>query len=141
MVLPIIIGVGATAAALTAKTLFSAYRKYAFLTPEMIASLNNIKVENHWNSVDHSHPHSSHHYYIRQHFENAGFGQKMTEQEALQILGITGDNIAHVNSQMVKDRYRKLMVANHPDKNGSQYLSQKINEAKAVLDRSPLTRK
>ncbi|KAG5417401.1 MDJ2 [Candida metapsilosis] len=60
----------------------------------------------------------------------------MTEQEALLILGIEGDDILNVDKKMVRDRYRKLMVLNHPDKQGSQYLSQKINEAKDVLDKS-----
>lgn len=65
----------------------------------------------------------------------------MTEQEALLILGIEGDDILNVDKKMVRDRYRKLMVLNHPDKQGSKYISQKINEAKDVLDKSYMVNK
>ena len=60
----------------------------------------------------------------------------MTELEALLILGIEGDEIVNFNKKLLRDRYRKLMILNHPDKNGSQYMSQKINQAKYVLDNS-----
>ncbi|CAN1304620.1 Mitochondrial import inner membrane translocase subunit TIM14-1 [Linum perenne] len=33
----------------------------------------------------------------------------------------------------VKDAYKKVMKANHPDQGGSDYLSNKINEAKNVM--------
>ncbi|EGV66591.1 Mitochondrial import motor associating protein [Yamadazyma tenuis] len=140
MVLPIIVGVGATIVAFAVKTTASAYRKFNLLTPEMIGLLNNIKVQRP-TTFDVSHPHASQHDYIRRRFINEGFGAKMTENEALMVLGIEGDEIIHLNKQIIKDRYRKLMIANHPDRNGSVYLSQKINEAKAILDESPLSRK
>lgn len=133
MVLPIILGVGATIVALTARVTISTARKFQFLTPQMIASLNNIKVP----TSTSNDPQIQH---IRQTFPNEGFKSKMTEQEALQILGIQGDDILKLNKQMVKERYRKLIIVNHPDREGSQYLSQKINEAKGVLDRSVLVK-
>lgn len=140
MVLPIIAGIGVTILALTAKTTIAAYRKYLHLTPEMIASLNNITIKKS-TQIDHSHPHSSQHSFIRNHYPNSGFQQKMTEEEALKILGIEGDDIVNLDKEMLKNRYRKLIIMNHPDKHGSQFLSQKINEAKDILDRSYLFRK
>lgn len=133
MVLPILISVGITAVAVAARVTISAARKFQFLTPQMIASLNNIKVP----------PPVSRNPEIqrlRQAYANEGFKQKMTEQEALQILGIQGDDILRLDRKMVKERYRQLIMVNHPDRNGSQYMSQKINEAKAVLDRSVLVK-
>lgn len=65
----------------------------------------------------------------------------MTEQEALMIMGIEGDEIMHMDKKLLKERYRKLIVMNHPDKLGSQYLSQKINQAKDILDKSYLFKK
>lgn len=140
MVVPIIIGIGATLLAITARTTINTYRKYIHLTPEMIATLNNIKIDRP-HRIDLNHPHALIHQLIREKYTNEGFQTKMTEQEALKIMGIEGDDILHLTSDMVKQKYRKLMVVNHPDKNGSQYMSQKINEAKDILDHSYLLRK
>ncbi|CAH6723048.1 mitochondrial DnaJ homolog 2 [[Candida] jaroonii] len=139
MVLPIIAGIGVSLLALTVKTTISAYRKYLYLTPEMIASLNNITIKKS-TRIDHSHPHSTQHSFIRDRYPNTGFQPKMTEEEALKVLGIEGDDIVNLNKQFLKNRYRKLIIMNHPDKNGSQFLSQKINEAKDILERSYLFR-
>ncbi|ABN66249.2 mitochondrial chaperonin of the DnaJ family [Scheffersomyces stipitis CBS 6054] len=138
MVLPIIVGIGATVLALTAKSTIAAYRKFLFLTPQMIASLNNINlVDDQGDSrLDKSDPNFSHIRFLRSHYPNAPFSEPMTESEALLILGIEGDEIVNFNKKLLRDRYRKLMILNHPDKNGSQYMSQKINQAKYVLDNS-----
>lgn len=65
----------------------------------------------------------------------------MTENEALLVLGIEANEISKLDRNLLRQRYRKLMVMNHPDKNGSQYISQKINEAKDVLEKSYLLKK
>lgn len=135
MVLPIIIGIGVTIVAITTKSTIAAIHKFRHLTPAMIASLNNIRIDNPNSSVSKD-PHNSHHAFLRARFPAAGFKEPMTEQEALLIMGIEGDDIINMDQKLLKQRYRKLMVANHPDHHGSQYLLQKINQAKDVLDRS-----
>ncbi|CAK7896614.1 mitochondrial DnaJ homolog 2 [[Candida] anglica] len=141
MVLPILIGIGATVAALTTKATFSAYRKYLLLTPQMIASLNNIQLH----SADEikrdivngkRHKDAEAHIFLMSRYPRAGFDQQMTEREALLILGIEGNDILTFDKAKLKARYRKLMVANHPDKHGSEYMSQKINQAKEILEKS-----
>lgn len=139
MVLPIIIGIGATVVALTTKSLISAYRKYALLTPRMIASLNNIRLES--SSSGEGHEHNEMHRFLKSRYPRAGFQSTMTEQEALLVLGIEGEDIMKFDKKMLRERYRKLMIVNHPDKNGSEYLSQKINQAKDILEKSYLFKK
>lgn len=143
MVLPIIVGLGVTGLALTAKATISAYRQYLNLSPSMIATLNNLKLTNdHASStLNRSDPNFIHYQFLRKKYLNRSFLTPMTEQEALLILGIEGDDILNVDKKMVRDRYRKLMVLNHPDKQGSKYVSQKINEAKDVLDKSYMVNK
>lgn len=137
MVLPIVVGIGATVVALTLKTTVSAVRKFNLLTPSMIASLNNIKVAEESPRFS-NHPHATQHQYLRNRFPNLPFSSRMTEQEALLIMGIEGNDIMKLNKTMLKTRYRQLMIMNHPDKNGSQYLTQKINQAKDTLEKSYL---
>ncbi|KAK6461796.1 mitochondrial chaperonin of the DnaJ family [Scheffersomyces coipomensis] len=139
MVLPIIIGVGATVIALTVKSTFAAYSKFVHLTPQMIASLNNIKLvrpnDNDIN-VSKTDPNYSHIKYLRLRYPHSGFKDPMTEQEALLIMGIEDDDIIKFNKTLLRERYRKLIILNHPDKSGSQYISQRINQAKDVLEKS-----
>lgn len=138
MVVPIILGIGVSVAVLTAKSTLAAYRKYIHLTPSMIAYLNNIKIDSPSTSLKSENLHLD---YLKRHYRASGFEEKMTEREALLIMGIEGDDINHLNKDILKNRYRKLMVMNHPDRNGSQYLTQKINQAKDILDKSYLFRK
>lgn len=56
----------------------------------------------------------------------------MSKNEALKILGLTED----AKSNDVNQAYHNLMKSIHPDKGGSAYLAQKINEARDVLLKS-----
>lgn len=141
MVVPIILGIGVTVLAFGTRSFFAAWARYSKLTPEMIASLNNIRLIRERTDQDKEHPHESIHKIISQRYPRTGFREYMTEQEALMILGIEGDEVVKMDKELLKNRYRKLMVVNHPDKNGSQYLSQKINQAKDLLEKSYLFRK
>ena len=62
-------------------------------------------------------------------FYDGGFDPEMTKREAALILG--------VRESAAKDKvlaaHRKVMIANHPDAGGSDYIATKINEAKAKL--------
>lgn len=142
MVLPIVIGLVATVAALTGKAVVKTIARYERLSPHMIASLNKIRIETHLrdgpSKVD---PNNSHIQYLRSRFNNSGFPKVMTEREALLILGIEASDIASLNKDLLRKRYRALMILNHPDKSGSVYLSQKINQAKEVLEKSYLFKK
>ncbi|KAJ7295309.1 hypothetical protein O6H91_Y198400 [Diphasiastrum complanatum] len=62
-------------------------------------------------------------------FYEGGFQPTMTRREAALILGVRES----VAQEKVKEAHRKVMVANHPDAGGSDYLASKINEAKDVL--------
>ncbi|KAL7008467.1 mitochondrial import inner membrane translocase subunit TIM14 [Cystobasidiomycetes sp. EMM_F5] len=61
-----------------------------------------------------------------------GFQAKMDRKEAATILGLRERDLT---KNKIKDAHRKIMLANHPDRGGSPYLSSKINEAKDLLDR------
>ena len=37
------------------------------------------------------------------------------------------------SEEKVKEAHKKVMVANHPDSGGSDYLATKVNEAKDIL--------
>ncbi|CCH43274.1 hypothetical protein BN7_2822 [Wickerhamomyces ciferrii] len=71
-----------------------------------------------------------------------GFNQRiMTEGEALEILGIQGNEIMNLDKDLLKKKHRNLMIQNHPDRGGSPYLAMKINEAKEVLEKSYMFRR
>ena len=67
--------------------------------------------------------------FFAKNFYDGGFQDKMDKREAALILGVressTGDRI--------KERHRKIMLINHPDRGGSPLLTAKINEAKELL--------
>lgn len=62
-------------------------------------------------------------------FYEGGFQPVMTRREAALILGIR----ERVVMEKIKEAHRRVMVANHPDSGGSDYLAAKINEAKDVM--------
>ncbi|KAK9897303.1 hypothetical protein P389DRAFT_151253 [Cystobasidium minutum MCA 4210] len=61
-----------------------------------------------------------------------GFQARMDRREASQILGLRERDLT---KNKIKDAHRRVMLANHPDRGGSPYLSSKINEAKDMLDK------
>lgn len=53
----------------------------------------------------------------------------MSRDEALKVLGLGPG----AREDDIREAHRRLIVQNHPDKGGSDYLASKINEAKDVL--------
>ncbi|KAK5773575.1 Mdj2p PWA37_002485 [Arxiozyma heterogenica] len=145
MVLPILIGCGVTVLALSIQSSFRAWNVYKTLTPITIAKLNGIK----FNQV-HSDLSSDPRFLsnninpiLRKNLEQyyGGFGHIMNESEALLILNISSEEIKDLDSEMLKRKYRKALILNHPDKGGSPYVTTKINEARELLFNSVLVRK
>merc|ERR1719453_2155028 len=60
------------------------------------------------------------------------FKEKMTTSEAALIIGIRASS----EKLKIEERYRKLMMMNHPDQGGSPYIAGKLNEAKSLLMKS-----
>lgn len=58
-----------------------------------------------------------------------GFERQMTAKEACLILNISQT----ASMQKIEQAHRKLMIANHPDRGGSDYIAIKVNEAKEML--------
>lgn len=142
MVLPIIVGLGVTVMALSGKALAGTVHRFNRLSPQMIATLNKIRLDGPENtSMNRQTNEPSHIKYLKSRFNNTGFGAKMTEREALLVLGIEANEISSLTKDVLKQRYRKVMILNHPDRSGSVYLTQKVNEAKDVLENSYLLKK
>ena len=53
----------------------------------------------------------------------------MSRAEALKVLGLQEG----ASEDDIRAAHRKLIISNHPDKGGSDYLASKINEAKDIL--------
>ncbi len=53
----------------------------------------------------------------------------MTQQQALNVLGL-GSNPSR---QEIVEAHRRLMAKNHPDKGGSTFIAQQLNEARKTL--------
>lgn len=143
MVLPIIIGVGVTAIALGAQSGLKAWQIYRTLSPLAIAKLNNIRVPPpSYMSNDFRFKSSLIHSSLRARLNQypGGFQHHLTESEALLILNITPAEISNLNGVLLKQKHRKAVLQNHPDKGGSPYLTAKINEARDVISNSILLR-
>nr|XP_043639253.1 mitochondrial import inner membrane translocase subunit TIM14-3-like [Erigeron canadensis] len=67
---------------------------------------------------------------LERQFYKGGFEPHMTRREAALILGIRE---SRATDKIIRDAYRKVMVANHPDAGGSHYLASKIGEAKDMM--------
>lgn len=50
------------------------------------------------------------------------------------ILGFAREH-GSVTLNMLKDKHRKVMMLNHPDRGGSPFMAKKINEAKDMLEK------
>ncbi len=59
----------------------------------------------------------------------AGAGEAMSRERALEILGLSGDP----GRDEIRAAHRRLIQRLHPDRGGSKYLAQQLNEAKQRL--------
>lgn len=143
MVLPIIIGLGVTIVALTARSGIRAWEAYKLLSPMAIARMNNIKLRAKTYPYNSKFQQGRLNESLKARLEEyrGGFHGKMTESEALLILNISPEEIESLDDKMLKRKYRMIMLQNHPDKGGSPYLAMKLNEAREVLEHSVMLRR
>ena len=99
--------------------------------------MRNLLNQMHNQNFSNQNPFSSTHYkqqqsyqqYQRQQQRSQQHNSTMTRAEALDILGLP-NNASDVE---IREAYQKLIKMVHPDKGGSPYLTQKLNQAKEVL--------
>jgi len=65
----------------------------------------------------------------RKHKWESNSNNKMSVEEARQILGVK----PNAGKDEITSAFKKLMLINHPDKGGSQYIAAKIINAKQIL--------
>ncbi|QEU63030.1 Mdj2 [Kluyveromyces lactis] len=138
MVLPIIVGIGITTVAVVARSGLRAWDKYCRLTPLMIARLNNIHIP--FKDLDQFgskyRTRISPELLTKLDRYPGGFYDKMSETEALLILGISAREIEALDERLLRQKHRRAMIMNHPDKGGSPFLASKINQARDLLANS-----
>jgi curved DNA-binding protein CbpA len=69
-------------------------------------------------------------------FYKGGFDKTINRREAALILGVRET----ADKKSIALAHRKIMLANHPDRGGSPYIAEKINEAKDLLDKKSRNR-
>lgn len=70
----------------------------------------------------------------QQHSPPAATASHMATNEALDILGLTGDlEKGEITIAMVQEAHRRLIQKLHPDRGGNDYLAAKINQARDSL--------
>lgn len=116
MVVPILIGVALVTAFGTGRAAYRALRAVRAVPDSVFEEALNIAKS----GAQAKHP---------QKFLPGGFQDKMTYAEALNILGASPGS----SKADILEHHRRTIMANHPDKGGSNYFASKINEAKDVL--------
>eukprot|EP01087_Luapelamoeba_hula_P007323 TRINITY_DN1791_c0_g1_i1.p1 TRINITY_DN1791_c0_g1~~TRINITY_DN1791_c0_g1_i1.p1 ORF type:complete len:150 (+),score=28.63 TRINITY_DN1791_c0_g1_i1:30-452(+) len=67
--------------------------------------------------------------FLKKKFYEGGFQPVMTRAEAALILGVR----ISTPKDKIKLAHRRIMLSNHPDNGGSDYVASKVNEAKDLL--------
>ena len=100
---PLVVGLGVAATALAARYLVEAWSRMASAPVSKTAT-------------------------VRKYYKGP-FEETMSRREAALILGCRESS----PPELVRERHKKMLIKNHPDRGGSTFVSVKINEAKAVL--------
>ena len=66
---------------------------------------------------------------VSMHSHSKSTNSNLSKEEALEILGLE----KNASQERINAAYHKLMKSMHPDKGGSPYLAQKLNEARDTL--------
>lgn len=116
MVVPILIGLALLTAFGTGRAAFRAWRAVRAVPNSVFEEA--LKIAKPGARTKHA-----------QTFLPGGFQDKMSYTEALNILGLSPGS----SKAEILERHRLTIMANHPDKGGSNYFASKINEAKDML--------